>query len=248
MILCQFYSQHDIMGKDCCDPKVQKDCHELPCNEYYLFNCQAEECGVDCCKDGNTCDHCVKNNTLGALHLAELAPTPVGKECCVPSFPPVIQYNAKRHCERPERFGPFASSNLCACEGDGAFGCDTKHVSIIRSCRYPPIAAQKRIEYRGDRSASGHIRMAKLQAVARATGRQHSKNGCAGGCNVACPARSYPAIGGAAIKKQDDTCPTKTYCSQRFANQNRTSQFLLANSFSALRTGDAIKDPSCPCN
>jgi len=247
MILCQFYSQHDIMGKDCCDKKVQKDCRELPCNEYYLFNCQADKCGVDCCRDNATCEHCVEENQLQHLHLAELAPTPVGHGCCVPSFPPVIQYNAQRYGRCAERRGPFASSNLCACEGEGAFGCQVSNASASRVCRYTPIAAQKLIEHRGDRSASGHIRMAKLHAVAKATGPLQHRN-CTGGCNTFCPARSYPIIGGPAVNAVDVVKSTRAYCPQRFANQQRTSQFLLASSFTALRTMDPSKDPKCSCN
>lgn len=234
MRLCQFYSQHDIMGKDN---------NELPCNEYYLFNCQADECDVvDCCKDNTTCTHCVGENTLKCLDLAELAPTPVGHGCCVPSFPPVIQYNAQRYSRCTEKRGPFASGNLCACEGKCAFGCRVNNAS---ACRYPPIAAQKLIEHRGDRSASGHIRMAKLHAVAKATG--PLRGNCTGGCNTSCPARSYPIIDGpAAVTGNNKTRPA--YCPQRFANQQRTSQFLLASSFTALRPTDPSKDPNCSCN
>lgn len=228
MILCQFYSHHDIMGKDCCDKNVHKN--NLPCNEYYLFNCQAKECNVDCCKDDATRKDCVKNNTLIHL-LTELAPTPVGHGCCVPSFPPMIQYNAKRHCERPGKFGPFASSNLRACENQGAFDCQRAPMAAGRVCPCPN--PQKRIDYRGDSSASGHLRMAKLQAVAWATGPLRSTN-CVGGCNTTHPARSYPEIGGPTVVVKPKGGGTPTYCPQRFANQQRTSQFLLASSFSAL--------------
>ena len=233
------------MGKDCCNPKVQDDCHELPCNEYYLFNCQAEQCGVDCCGDNTECENCVDHNTLKHLQLAELAPTPVGHGCCVPSFPPVIQYNAQRHCRCPEKLGPFASSNLCACEQQGAFGCQRAPTHARRGCP-KPVAPQKLIEYRGDRSASGHIRMAKLQAVARVTGPLRGTS-CVGGCNATHPARSYPAIGGPAVVALQGGAPT-TCCPQRFANQQRTSQFLVASSFSALRPTGLLEDPRCPCN
>ena len=233
------------MGKDCCNPKVQHDCHELPCNEYYLFNCQAEKCSVDCCGDHTECGNCVEHNTLKDLQLTELAPTPVGHGCCVPSFPPVIQHNAQRYCRCPEKLGPFASSNLCACEHQGAFDCRRAATSAGRTC--PPPALQKLVEYRGDRSASGLIRMAKLQAMARATGPIRGA-GCVGGCNTPRPARSYPAIGGPVVSAQEEFGPTTTYCPRRFANQQRTDQFLVASSFSALRPTGPSEDSKCPCN
>jgi hypothetical protein len=109
------------------------------------------------------------------------------------------------------------------------------------------LTAVELIEHRGDRSASGHIRMAKLHAVAKATGPLQHRN-CTGGCNTFCPARSYPIIGGPAVNAVDVVKSTRAYCPQRFANQQRTSQFLLASSFTALRPTDPPKDLSCSCN
>jgi len=184
MILYQFYSHHDIMG----------DCDKKPMNDYYLFNCQVENCDDKCCKD----------NTLDCLSLSELAPTPVGHGCCVPSFPPMIQYNAKRHNQCHEKFGPFASSNL--------YSCDRSSINTKRGCQ-KPIAVKKLVEHRGDNSASGYIRMAKLQAVASVTGTQNHNPRCVGGA-------------------------TTPYCLLRFANHERTSQFILASSFSAINHSD----------
>ena len=226
MILYQFYSHHDIMG----------DCDKKPMNDYYLFNCQVENCDDKCCKDNKLHDKCCKDNTLDCLSLSELAPTPVGHGCCVPSFPPMIQYNAKRHNQCHEKFGPFASSNL--------YSCDRSSINTKRGCQ-KPIAVKKLVEHRGDNSASGYIRMAKLQAVASVTGTQNHNPRCVGGCNTSYPARSYPAIEGTAIHKIGVGGATTPYCLQRFANQERTSQFILASSFSAINHSDKS---TCSCD
>jgi len=203
MILCQFYSHHDIMG----------------------------DCDADCCEDNLTCNHCVDNN-----QLLELAPTQVEREMIVSSFPPMIQYNARMHIQCHEKFGPFALSNL--------YSCNKNRVNTKRGC-HKPISVKKLVERRGDNSASGYIRMAKLQAVASVTGTQKHNSRCVGGCNTSYPARSYPAIEGSAIHKIHDMGATTPYCLQRFANQKRTSQFILASSFSAINHSDKS---TCSCD
>jgi hypothetical protein len=207
---------------------------KLPCNEYYLFNCGA--CGGNefACP-GCECQHQYVANKDPAFALCQLDANPGCGQCCMPSFEGKIVCDALRRCTCPDPWRKFPFSNnmkgwnkqIC----DQCYHPDCECVHRIRpdhpdlEVRSPqcvsPLRApfnKKLIEYRGDTSSSGHVQQMTYRAIFKGNSP----------CARACPARSYPPV---PVSAPSIRCPVKrdpsvSYCPQRFANQNRTVQYI----------------------
>ena len=213
----------------CDEPRHVK----LPCDEYYLFNCGA--CG------GNefacpACEHqhqyVVKN--APKFVLCQLDANPGCGQCCMPSFDGKIVCDAIQRCICPNPWAksPFSNNmndwnkQICTrCFHPDCCCRPHKHVHKLqpKPCVSPLRAPlnKKLIEYRGDTSSSGHVQQMAYRAIFKGNGTENSP------CVKTCHARSYPPVPVLAPSvKCDKLDLAVSYCPQRFANQNRTVQYI----------------------
>ena len=208
--------------------------NKLPCDEYYLFNCGA--CGGNefACPECD-CQHQYVTKKEPKFALCQLDANPGCGKCCMPSFAGKIVCDAIRRCICPNPWTkvPFSNNrkgwNKQICAKCFHPDCHCKHddhphkVGLKlhpKSCVSPLRAPfnKKLIEYRGDTSSSGHTQLMAYRAIFK------GNSPCAG---PSCRARSYPPIPVSAPSLEcSPRDSTESYCPQRFANQNRTVQYI----------------------
>ena len=212
----------------CDEPQHAK----LPCDEYYLFNCGAcggNEFACPACE----CQHQYVVKDKPEFALCQLDANPGCGQCCMPSFEGKIVCDAMRRCICPNPWKKLPFSNnmkgwnkqICAqCFHPDCHCGPHKRPEPVRKQQPKPCVSplrapfnQKLIEYRGDTSSSGHVQQMAYRAIFKGNSP----------CAKTCSARSYPPV---PVSAPSVTCDARnravSYCPQRFANQNRTVQYI----------------------
>ena len=250
----------------------------LPCNNYYLFNAapiftkerKGRKCGkiygYACNKhlteflDPHSCGAHRKHNCEHPLEL-QLAKDPTcGPRCCLGSYPHYIEagYRAKCSCPHPcqhpysnyKDAGVRRSKNACACGNDA-------HDGAFWPARVPAgthcPARKLPIERRGDTSQSGYAQQLAFGAIALVNMNRSGFGGC---CAVgrqlrepSAPSRPAIPVVGLPCSGEQDACESiQQPCGRRFANQDRTRQFISGHYGYGARVMDKINEDDCAIN